>query len=465
MVGGARADGRVWGRFGKSRAQQTSRAWLKMIDSIELTRQAGISRVGGVIADLRIVATTQQMRGGFLDQTRFDVAVIGGGLVGLASALALTEAGRRVVVLEAEGRVAPHQSGHNSGVIHAGLYYKPGSLRARLCNEGRESLYTFLDREGVPFRRSGKIVVATAEGELPALDELERRGVANGLKGLVRLNAQELRELEPEVSGVAALLVAETGLVDFAEVARAYVRVLERSGGVVRTGARALGIRPAAGAVTVTTSGGTIEVGAVVNCAGLQADRVARLAGVDPGVQIVPFRGEYCELAPEARSLVRHPIYPVPNPAFPFLGVHFTPRLDGRVEAGPNAVLAWHREGYQSGAFSARDAAELLSYPGFWRFAARHWRLGLAEMGRSWSRERFVHALQQLVPAVRSEHLVAGGSGVRAQAVDRNGELVNDFLFVEGERSLHVLNAPSPAATASLAIGGVIAEQLANRDG
>jgi L-2-hydroxyglutarate oxidase len=398
-----------------------------------------------------------------VDQHRFDVAVIGGGLVGLASALALNAAGRRVVVLESEDRVAPHQSGHNSGVIHAGLYYKPGSLRARLCNEGRESLYAFLEREGVPFRRSGKLVVATAESERPALEELERRGIANGLQGLQRLDAKELRALEPEVSGVAALLVAETGLVDFAEVARAYVRVLERQGGVVRTGARVLAIRTEAGGVTVTTAAGTIEADAVVNCAGLQADRVARLAGVDPGVQIVPFRGEYCELAPEARSLVRHPIYPVPNPAFPFLGVHFTPRLDGRVEAGPNAVLSWHREGYSAGSFSLRDAAELLRFPGFWRFAARHWKLGLAEMGRSWSRERFVHALQQLVPAVRSEHLVAGGSGVRAQAVDRNGELVNDFLFVEGERSLHVLNAPSPAATASLAIGQVIAGRLAGR--
>lgn len=410
-----------------------------------------------------MVAFTQQSKGGNLDQGKFDVAMIGGGLVGLASALALNAAGRRVVVLEAEDRVAPHQSGHNSGVIHAGLYYKPGSLRAQLCHEGRESLYAFLEREEVPFRRSGKLVVATAESERLALEELERRGIANGLQGLKRLDAQELRALEPEVSGVAALLVAETGLVDFAEVARAYVRVLQRGGGVVRTGARVLGIRATAGGVTVTTSAGTVDAGAVVNCAGLQADRVARLAGVDPGVQIVPFRGEYCELAPEARSLVRHPIYPVPNPAFPFLGVHFTPRLDGRVEAGPNAVLAWHREGYLPGSFSARDAVELLGYPGFWRFAARHWRLGLAEMGRSWSRERFVHALQQLVPAVRSEHLVAGGSGVRAQAVDRNGELVNDFLFVEGERSLHVLNAPSPAATASLAIGRVIAERLDGR--
>ena len=392
---------------------------------------------------------------------RFDVAVVGGGVVGLASAIALGAAGRKVVVLEAEERVAAHQSGHNSGVIHAGLYYQPGSLRAKLCGEGREALYAFLEREGVPYRRCGKLVVASSDEEMPALEELARRGAANGLLGLRRLDANEMRVLEPNVSGVAAVLVAETGLVDYAEVARAYVRVLERAGGVVRTDSRVLGIQASAGGVSLTTASGTIEAGSLVNCGGLQADRVARLAGVDPGVQIVPFRGEYCELAPGARQLVTRPIYPVPNPAFPFLGVHFTPRLDGRVEAGPNAVLAWHREGYRAGDVSLRDAADLLTYPGFWRFAARHWRLGLAEMGRSWSRAQFVQALQKLVPAVRSEDLVDGGSGVRAQAVDREGKLVNDFLFVEGQRSLHVLNAPSPAATASLAIGRAIAARVA----
>ncbi len=393
---------------------------------------------------------------------RFDVAVVGGGLVGLASALAAAEAGRRVVVLEGEEGVAAHQSGHNSGVIHAGLYYQPGSLRAGLCNEGREALYAFLEREDVPFRRSGKLVVATSEAELPALEELARRGAANGLTEVKRLDPLEIRSIEPEVAGVAALLIAETGLVDYVEVARAYVRVLKRAGGGVRTGARVVGIRTRGGAIEVATTSGGVQAGAVINCAGLQADRVARLAGVDPGVQIVPFRGEYCELAPAARSLVTRPIYPVPHPAFPFLGVHLTPRLDGRVEAGPNAVLAGHREGYRPGAFAGRDTVEMLRYPGFWRLAARHWRLGVSEMGRSWSREQFVRALQRLVPAVRNEHLVAGGSGVRAQAVDREGRLVNDFLFVEGERSLHVLNAPSPAATASLAIGRAIAARLAH---
>lgn len=396
-----------------------------------------------------------------MDRTGYDVAIIGGGLVGLATGLALQAQGRRVVVLEAENEVAAHQSGHNSGVIHAGLYYQPGSLRARLCHEGREAMYAFLEEEGVPHRRSGKLVVASSEDELPALEELARRGVANGLQGLERVDAVQLKSLEPNVAGVAAVLVAETGLVDYSVVARAYVRVFQRSGGVVQTGARVRGIRVSGGKVTLTTTSSVVQAGAIVNCAGLQADRIARLAGVDISIQIVPFRGEYCELAPAARALVRRPIYPVPNPAFPFLGVHFTPRLDGRVEAGPNAVLAWHREGYRPGSFSARDAATLLRFPGFWRFAGRHWRLGLAEMGRSWSRTRFVEALQKLVPAVREADLVAGGSGVRAQAVDREGKLVTDFLFADGERSLHVLNAPSPAATASLAIGRTIASRLA----
>lgn len=395
-----------------------------------------------------------------MEQGKFDVAVIGGGLVGLASAMALTQTGRQVVVLEAEDRVAAHQSGHNSGVIHAGLYYDPDSSRARLCREGREALYGFLEAEGVPFRRSGKLVVATSASELAALEELERRGAANGLLGLQRLDARELHALEPEVAGVGALLVEETGLVDFAAVTRAYARTFQRMGGVLRTGSRVLRLRPGGGAVSLTTPSGTVEAAAMVNCAGLQADRLARMAGVDPGVTIIPFRGEYYELAPDARSLVRHPIYPVPNPAFPFLGVHLTPRLDGRVEAGPNAVLAWHREGYRSGDVSLGDSVEMLSYPGFWRFTARHWRLGLAEMGRSWSRGQFVRALQRLVPALREHHLVAGGSGVRAQAVDRQGRLVTDFLFVDGDHSLHVLNAPSPAATASLAIGRAVAARL-----
>jgi len=392
---------------------------------------------------------------------RFDVAVVGGGLVGLASALALSESGRRVVLLEAEPRVAAHQSGRNSGVIHAGLYYRPGSLRARLCREGREALYAFCEAEGVPHLRSGKVIVATSEQELPALEELARRAEANGVVPPERLDGRGVRALEPAVAAVAGLWVAETGLVDFAEVARALARRLERQGVSVLLGTRVQGVRVEAGGVTVRTTHGPVVAGHLVNCGGLHADRVARLASVEPSIRIIPFRGEYWELVPAARELIRHPVYPVPNPAFPFLGVHLTPRIDGRVEAGPNAVLAWQRDGYARGSFSARDAADILGFPGFWRLVARTWRVGLGEMMRSWSRTQFLHALQRLVPSLRAEHLLPGGTGIRAQAVDGSGNLVDDFVLQEGEHSLHVLNAPSPAATAALAIGREIAGRVA----
>ena len=386
--------------------------------------------------------------------------MVGGGLVGLASALALSEAGRRVVVLEAEPRVAAHQSGHNSGVIHAGLYYRPGSLRARLCREGREALYDFCEVEGVPHVRSGKLVVATTEQELPALEELARRAVANGLAAPKRLDGQAVRDLEPAVAALAGLWVAETGLVNFAEVAGALARRLQGRGVSLMLGTRVQGVQVETGGLTVRTNAGQVVAGHLVNCGGLQADRVARLCGVQPSVSIIPFRGEYWELVPAARALVRHPVYPVPNPAFPFLGVHLTPRIDGRVEAGPNAVLAWRREGYHRGSFSPRDAVEILGFPGFWRLVARTWEIGLGEMMRSWSRAQFLIALQRLVPSLRAEHLVRGGTGVRAQAVDGEGRLVDDFVLQEGEHSLHVLNAPSPAATAALSIGREIAGRV-----
>jgi (S)-2-hydroxyglutarate dehydrogenase len=391
---------------------------------------------------------------------RFDVAVVGGGLVGLASALALSESGRSVALLEAEPRVAAHQSGRNSGVIHAGLYYRPGSLRARLCREGREALYAFCEAEGVPAVRSGKVIVATSERELPALEELARRAEANGLAPPERLDGEGVRALEPAVAAIAGLWIAETGLVDFAAVAGALAGRLERRGVSVLLGSRVQGVRVDAGGVTVRATHGQLIAGHLVNCGGLQADRLARVCGVEPFVRIIPFRGEYWELVPAARDLVRHPVYPVPNPAFPFLGVHLTPRIDGRVEAGPNAVLAWRREGYERRAFSARDAADMLSFPGFWRLLARTWRVGLGEMTRSWSRTQFLHALQRLVPSLRAEHLVPGGTGIRAQAVDASGYLVDDFVLQEGDHSLHVLNAPSPAATAALSIGREIAGRV-----
>ena len=387
-----------------------------------------------------------------------DVAIAGGGIVGLATALRLVQRGvRSVVVLEAEDRIATHQTGHNRGVIHSGLYYKPGSLKARLCVEGREAMYAFCAEHGVTHERCGKLVVATADAEVPALAELERRGIANGLTGLRRLTPAEAREREPHVACVTALLVPDTGIVDYVAVCAAYARRVAAAGGAIITGAALRRARPEGGAIVVDTPRGRLACRALVNCAGLQSDRVARACGVDPGVRIVPFRGEYATLAPERRHLVRHLVYPVPDARFPFLGVHFTRMVGGGVEAGPNAVLALARHGYTHGDVSARDIADWLAFPGFWRMAERHWRMGLAEMKRAGSRRAFVQALRRLVPELRDDDVRPAPAGVRAQAVDRAGALVDDFRIERAPGMVHVLNAPSPAATASLAIGGEIA--------
>ena len=396
---------------------------------------------------------------------QYDIAIVGGGIVGLATADALlgNGAARRVVVLEAEPRVAAHQTGHNSGVIHSGLYYRPGSLKAQTCAAGRDAMYAFCAEHGIPHQRTGKLVVATREQQLPALETLESRGRANGLQGIQRLTPDDVRHLDPEVRAVAGLWVAETGVVNFGAVAAALAAQVARRGGEVRLGAAVRAVTHANGSVRLTTSAGGVAARLIVNCAGLQSDRIARLAGVDPGVAIVPFRGEYYELRPERAGLVRNLVYPVPDPELPFLGVHFTRRVDGRVEAGPNAVLAWRRDGYGRWSFRARDAVETLGFPGFWRLARRFWRTGVAEQARSWSKALFVRSLQELVPAVRSEDLTWGGCGVRAQAVDRQGRLVDDFHIVEGESGVHVVNAPSPAATASLSIGRQVAERALRR--
>jgi (S)-2-hydroxyglutarate dehydrogenase len=390
---------------------------------------------------------------------RFDVAVVGGGILGVATAAALVERGRSVVVLEAEALLAAHQSGRNSGVIHSGLYYPPGSLKARLCAEGREALYRFCAEEGVPHRRCGKLVVAADERETARLEELERRGRANGLAGVRRVGADEIRAREPHAAGVAGLLVPETGVVDFGVVTAALARRLLAGGGEVRTGSRVRRIAPAADGLRLETAAGVARCRHLVNCAGLQADRVARSAGLRPRLRILPFRGEYFELREERRDLVRALIYPVPDPRLPFLGVHLTRRVDDRVEAGPNALLAWRREGYAGTWPSPRDAAATLLFPGFWRLARRHWRAGWREARRAGSRQAFARDLRRLVPALRAEDLGASGSGVRAQAVDRDGRLVDDFALLEAPRMTHVLNAPSPAATAALAIAVVIAER------
>jgi len=393
-----------------------------------------------------------------------DVAVVGGGIVGLATAMALAERHRlRPLVLEAEPALATHQTGHNSGVIHSGLYYRAGSLKARLCVEGRDALYAFCAAHGVPSERCGKLVVAVDEGELPALAELERRGRANGLDGMRRLGPEALREHEPQVAGIAGLFVPDTGIVDYGRVALAYADAVRAAGGEIRTGARLVGVARDEAAVVCLTAAGDFRARALVNCAGLQSDRVARLCGADPGVAIVPFRGEYHTLRPERHDLVRNLLYPVPDPGFPFLGVHFTRRIDGRVECGPNAVLAFAREGYRWGIVSPRDLAAMAAFPGSWRLMRRLWRPGLGEMHRSLSRRAFVRALRRLVPALRDDDLAPGGAGVRAQAVARDGALLDDFHVVETPRMVHVLNAPSPAATASIAIGAHVATLVARR--
>ena len=394
---------------------------------------------------------------------RVDAVVVGGGIVGLASALALLDRkpGASVVVLEKEAALAAHQTGRNSGVIHAGLYYKPGSLKATTCARGRMLLQRFCEQHAVPFERCGKVVVATTAEEVPRLEELERRGRANGLTGVTRIGPDELREREPHAAGMAALHVPSTGIVDYGEVARGYARALVQKGAEVRTGARVMGIEGRGESVVVESTGGAVEARVLVACAGLDSDRVARLAGLTVDVAIVPFRGEYWMLAPERAHLVKHLVYPVPDPAFPFLGVHFTRRIGGGVEAGPNAVLALAREGYRRSSFDARDAWEVARWPGFWRMAGRHWRAGIREQLRSLSRGAFARSCATLVPEVRPEDLTPGGAGVRAQAVGRDGSLVDDFAFAEAPRMVHVINAPSPAATASLAIGEHVAERAA----
>lgn len=379
--------------------------------------------------------------------------------MGLATAMTLArDRGVRVVVLEAESGVARHQTGHNSGVIHSGLYYKPGSLKALNCTSGRDAMYRFCAEQGVKHEQCGKLVVATSEEELPALAELERRGNANGLAGIRRVGLQEMREIEPHVAGLAGLVVPQTGIVDFPGVCEAYVRLIGQAGGEVWTGARVENVRRDGTGLVLETVRGPVRARHLINCAGLQSDRVARLCGVDPGVQIIPFRGEYYELVPAAHRLVKHLIYPVPDPRFPFLGVHFTRMVKGGVEAGPNAVLAFRREGYHKLDFSLRDTADLVTFPGFWRMAGKYWKMAAGEFHRSFSKAAFVEALQKLMPEIRADDLVPAGAGVRAQAVTPEGALVDDFRIVEAEHMIHVLNAPSPAATASLSIGASIAQ-------
>ena len=393
------------------------------------------------------------------------VVIVGGGIVGLATAHQLLRARPelQVSVVEKEHDVAQHQSGHNSGVLHAGLYYRPGSAKARLAVAGIRQMRAFCAEHGVAHELCGKLVVAVSQDEVPRLRELHERGTANGLAGLQWLEGAAIREVEPHAAGVAAVRVPEEGIVDYPAVCRALARQIVAHGGTVRLGTevRALErIGASAPQWRVRTSAGTFETDLLINCAGLHSDRVARLAGERPDVRIVPFRGEYYALRPERTQLVRHLIYPVPDPAFPFLGVHFTRLIHGGVECGPNAVLALAREGYRKRDVQPRDLAEAIGFPGLWRFLARYPAMSWMELRRSFSRALFAQALQRLVPAVQADDLLPGGAGVRAQAMLPSGELVQDFVFLERPGALHVLNAPSPGATAALAIGDEIVARV-----
>ncbi len=392
-----------------------------------------------------------------------DVVVVGGGITGLASALALLDRqpGLRLLLLEKELELASHQTGHNSGVVHAGLYYVPGSLKASLCREGHAALEAFCQEHGVPLRRCGKSVVAVEEAELERLAELKRRGLGNGLDGLAELDERELRTIEPNVRGIRALHVPETAVVNFRLVAERMAERLRARGALIELGSRVQRITQDGQSLSLTTARGRIRTSALVACAGLQADRIGALAGVDLNVRVIPFRGAYWVLRGAGAELVHALVYPVPDPAFPFLGVHFTRRFDGSVWAGPNAMPALAREGYSRGSFSARDAAEVATWPGLLRFATRYLRMGATEIWRDLIKSAAVREMQRYLPALRAEDVVRGPSGIRAQVMTRSGELVDDFVFAEGPRSLHVVNAPSPGATSSLAIGRHIADRAA----
>lgn len=386
---------------------------------------------------------------------KFDIAIIGGGIVGLATAMELSEVtDKKIVVVEGESELSVHQTGHNSGVIHSGLYYKPGSLKAKTCKEGRELLYDFCKKENIPFERCGKIVVATKEEQLPYLKSLEERAKQNGLKDVKVIGPDEIREFEPHVSGVKGLHVPETGIVNYSDVTNKFAEVFKRNGGEIKLNSKVFNIINGKNReIILETKGGEIKCSEMINCAGLNSDRIARMSGVDPGLKIIPFRGEYYELKRDFWGMVKNLIYPVPDPKFPFLGVHFTRMIDGGVEAGPNAVAAFKREGYSKFSFSLRDFIETTGYGGFWKMSAKYWRTGLGEYYRSYFKPAFVKALQELIPEIESKHLVPGEAGVRAQALEPDGKLVDDFRCKETGNMVHVLNSPSPAATAAISIG------------
>lgn len=391
----------------------------------------------------------------------FDYAIVGGGIIGLATSLALGRRApnARIVLFEKETEFARHQSGRNSGVIHSGIYYTPGSLKARFARQGNHSMVEFCQDHGIPYQVCGKVIVAVEEKELSLLENLFQRALQNQLK-VERLSAGQVREIEPHVQCLAGIKVPSTGITDFAKVCAKYAELIQHMGGTVKLGAKVEGIRASHDGYVVETSHGPFETRFLINCAGLHSDRVARLGGMDPEAKILPFRGEYYKLIPERRHLVRTLIYPVPNLNFPFLGVHFTRMIDGSVHAGPNAVLSFKREGYHKTSFNLADFVETTTFEGFWKLAKKHLDEGWMEMRRSFSKAAFVRSLQRLIPELRMSDVVPTHAGVRAQAVRPDGSLVDDFLIIKGRNSVHVCNAPSPAATASLEIGRAVVDHV-----
>jgi len=395
----------------------------------------------------------------------YDVIIIGGGIVGLATALKITEKKRetKILLIEKEQELCAHQTGNNSGVIHSGIYYKPGSLKAINCKKGYDMLVDFCDQNEIEYDLCGKVIVATNAEQLPALEKLFLRGKENGLTGLKKIKSEELKEIEPHVRGVEGIFVPQTGIIDFTVVSNKYGEMIRRNDGKIHLGEKVINISLSSKSAIVETDKRTYETKLVVNCSGLYSDKVARMTGQHIDTKIIPFRGEYYKIRKEKHHLVKNLIYPVPDPSFPFLGVHFTRMIDGGIEAGPNAVLAFAREGYKKLHINLPELTETLMWPGFQKVAAKYWRTGFGEMYRSFSKSAFTSALQKLIPDIQKNDLVSGGAGVRAQACDRNGGLIDDFLIYENEHAINVCNAPSPAATSSLSIGDTVSDLVLKR--
>ena len=391
---------------------------------------------------------------------QYDVVVVGGGIIGLATSMKLTQdfPNLKVAVLEKEKEVAQHQTGHNSGVIHAGIYYAPGSQKANFCSTGGKLLRDFCDEYGIAYDMCGKLIVATDDSEVPQLEELFKRGTENGAQGLRLVNQEEIKDIEPYSAGVKAILSPNTGIIDYFEVSQAYATRMRENGGDLLTNVEVISIENKDNLVYINTTSGTVVAKYVLNCAGLHADTVARMMGVDVGVKIVPFRGEYFSIIPEKEHMVKGLIYPVPDPSMPFLGVHFTRRINGSVEAGPNAVLAFAREGYKKTDVNLKDTLGTLSYSGFWKMSAKYWKVGMHEQYRSLVKRVFVKSLQKLMPEITGDDLGNPGAGVRAQVIDSNGGLLQDFAIEASAIAIHVLSAPSPGATSSLTISEYIVD-------